>query len=174
MILSMRPAPRRSMLVPAVVMLLGVSCTREHEAAKPTFTSSASSSAGGNSAATGSGKSAGTHEVEQTVLAFMAAIGRDDVVWACSLMTGPAIRDLVMRLSAADCADAVHRLNGRLSNQEKIALLHLTIRHVRIDGDQSIVADADLVPSEGQLGADWNGRTELVRDSGRWLVQALE
>jgi hypothetical protein len=102
-------------------------------------------------------------EVRLAVDAWLAAVAARAEESACAIMVEAARAQLIERLSARDCPEAIRRIADALGLQGRDELRRVTARKVRFRGPELAVVTLGAGPWE----------LEMRRVQGRWIVGDL-
>lgn len=116
---------------------------------------------------------------EETAGEFVAALAEMDAERACSLLTGPAKRELASEgflLGAGTCEEVVEQSAANFDDREREALQDVEFEEVSVDGNHAVIDDKDVFSSAGPLPEDFadGGSTELENIDGEWLISGFE
>lgn len=124
---------------------------------------------------TGDGASpADVAAVKSTVQRALADLARGDGRGFCSLATRAGQAKVAASATGYDCPRLVHAVAGHLSDEHRLALLHVRVTRVAVRGAKATVSDADITTTQGSLTGylDDGGRpTTLARQpDGSWKI----
>ncbi len=121
-----------------------------------------------------SGASADSAKVKQTITTAFTDLADGNGQGFCSLATPAGQRALASNLPGSTCAKVLALVSQHLSDEQKQALRHTTVKRVTVKGDKATVKNSDITASsgtlQGVLGAS-NASTTLTKQSdGSWRL----